>query len=389
MSVEQGEGFVEGLGQRFRTVAAERFVDGFQPADQIEHGTAVRRAAGGEAEVGAASERPGLVHEAPGVGSQQRTGAVAPLRRAGAARRAQPAGEDQRLATGQVRGFSGLAEMTAAGPKAAIAIHRPPGHIVVDSANLGQRFVHDRRIALPQLGLTTHASTLRFLRPSAQPCRMKIVHFAALALLAVPLAACGAEPASPTPSKQPVGPPVTDPPMTETQQTATLANGCFWCTEAVFQRIKGVEKVVSGYIGGQVKNPTYDEVSEGTTGHAEAVQITFDPKVVSFEKLLEVFWASHDPTTLNRQGHDVGTQYRSGIFYHSEEQKKTAEESKAKHQPDFKDPIVTEITKADVFYPAEGYHQNYYNLNSTRNPYCRVVIWPKLKKLGLDLKPTE
>ncbi|MFN0130483.1 MAG: peptide-methionine (S)-S-oxide reductase MsrA [Verrucomicrobiales bacterium] len=177
--------------------------------------------------------------------------------------------------------------------------------------------------------------------------------------------------------------------MTETQQTATLANGCFWCTEAVFQRIKGVEKVVSGYIGGQVKNPTYDEVCAGTTGHAEAVQITFDPKVVSFEKLLEVFWASHDPTTLNRQGHDVGTQYRSGIFYQSQEQKKQAEESKKKHQPDFKDPIVTEITKADVFYPAEGYHQNYFNQNGSRNPYCRIVIWPKLKKLGLEVKPTE
>jgi peptide-methionine (S)-S-oxide reductase len=217
---------------------------------------------------------------------------------------------------------------------------------------------------------------------------MKAVPIAALAAFVLPLLACGAEPAAPA-TKQPAGPPVTQPPMTETQQTATLANGCFWCTEAVFQRIKGVEKVVSGYIGGTVKNPTYDQVTEGTTGHAEAIQITFNPKEVSFEKLLEVFWASHDPTTLNRQGHDVGTQYRSAIFYHSDEQKKLAEESKTKHQPEFKDPIVTEITKADVFYPAEGYHQNYYNLNSTRNPYCRVVIWPKLKKLGLDLKPTE
>jgi len=177
--------------------------------------------------------------------------------------------------------------------------------------------------------------------------------------------------------------------MTETQQTATLANGCFWCTEAVYQRIKGVEKVVSGYIGGQVKNPTYEEIGEGTTGHAEAVQITFDPKVVSYGKLLEVFWASHDPTTLNRQGHDVGTQYRSAVFYHSDEQKKTAEESKTKHQPDFEDPIVTEITKAEIFYPAEKYHQNYFNLNGDKNPYCRIVIWPKLKKLGLEIKPVE
>lgn len=218
---------------------------------------------------------------------------------------------------------------------------------------------------------------------------MKFHHLLALAAFAFPLLACGAEPTAAAPSKKPAGPPVTAPPMTETQQTATLANGCFWCTEAVFQRIKGVEKVVSGYIGGQVKNPTYDEVSEGTTGHAEAIQVTFNPQVVSFDKLLEVFWASHDPTTLNRQGHDVGTQYRSGIFYHSDEQKKTAEESKTKHQPDFKDPIVTEITKADIFYPAEGYHQNYFNLNGDKNPYCRIVIWPKLKKLGLEIKPTE
>lgn len=218
---------------------------------------------------------------------------------------------------------------------------------------------------------------------------MHFHHLALLAAFAVPLLACGAEPETPDASKAPVGPPVTHPPMTETQQTATLANGCFWCTEAVFQRIKGVEKVVSGYIGGQVKNPTYDDVCAGTTGHAEAVQITFDPKIVSFEKLLEVFWASHDPTTLNRQGHDVGTQYRSGIFYHSDEQKKQAEESKKKHQPDFNDPIVTEITKADIFYPAEKYHQNYFNQNSSRNPYCRIVIWPKLKKLGLEVKPTE
>lgn len=218
---------------------------------------------------------------------------------------------------------------------------------------------------------------------------MKLHHLAALTAFALPLIACGADPSPSASSKQPAAPPITNPPMTETQQTATLANGCFWCTEAVFQRIKGVEKVVSGYIGGKVKNPTYDEVCEGTTGHAEAVQITFNPKEVSFDKILEVFWASHDPTTLNRQGHDVGTQYRSGIFFHSDEQKKTAEESKAKHQADFKDPIVTEITKADVFYPAEGYHQNYFNLNSSRNPYCRIVIAPKLKKLGLEVKPAE
>lgn len=174
--------------------------------------------------------------------------------------------------------------------------------------------------------------------------------------------------------------------MTETKQTATLAAGCFWCVEAVFQRIKGVEHVVSGYIGGTVENPTYEEVCSGTTGHAEAVQITFNPQVVSYEKLLDLFWEMHDPTTLNRQGHDIGTQYRSAIFYHSEEQKKIAEESKKAHAKDFKDPIVTEITPAGVFYPAEDYHQNYYNLNASKNPYCRVVIDPKLRKLGLETK---
>lgn len=180
--------------------------------------------------------------------------------------------------------------------------------------------------------------------------------------------------------------PITNPPMTETKQTATLAAGCFWCVEAVFQRIKGVEHVVSGYIGGTVENPTYEEVCSGTTGHAEAVQITFNPQVVSYEKLLDLFWEMHDPTTLNRQGHDIGTQYRSAIFYHSEEQKKIAEESKKAHAKDFKDPIVTEITPAGVFYPAEDYHQNYYNLNASKNPYCRVVIDPKLRKLGLETK---
>jgi len=218
---------------------------------------------------------------------------------------------------------------------------------------------------------------------------MKLPHLTALAAFALPLLACGADPTAPASSKQPAGPPVTQPPMTESQQTATLANGCFWCTEAVFQRIKGVDKVVSGYIGGQVKNPTYEQIGQGTTGHAEAVQITFNPTVVSFDQILEVFWASHDPTTLNRQGHDVGTQYRSAIFFHSDEQKKIAEASKTKHQPDFKDPIVTEITKADVFYPAEGYHQNFFNLNGSKNQYCRIVILPKLKKLGLDIKPTD
>ncbi len=169
-------------------------------------------------------------------------------------------------------------------------------------------------------------------------------------------------------------------------ETATFAGGCFWCVEAVFQRIKGVEKVVSGYTGGQTENPTYAAICTGTTGHAEAVQLTFDPAVVSYRKLVDLFWQAHDPTTLNRQGADVGTQYRSAIFTHTPEQQAEAEASKAKAQPNFKQPIVTEITQAPIFYAAEREHQDYYNQNATRNPYCRIVITPKLKKLGLETK---
>ena len=172
-------------------------------------------------------------------------------------------------------------------------------------------------------------------------------------------------------------------------ETITLGGGCFWCVEAVFEELRGVSKVESGYSGGHVVNPSYEEVCSGSTGHAEVVQVTFDPKEVSLADLIRIFLTTHDPTQLNRQGNDVGTQYRSGIFFHSEEQKKAAEESKTKHQPDFKDPIVTEITKAETFYPAEKYHQNYFNLNADKNPYCRIVIWPKLKKLGLEMKPAE
>jgi peptide-methionine (S)-S-oxide reductase len=162
---------------------------------------------------------------------------------------------------------------------------------------------------------------------------------------------------------------------------ATFGNGCFWCTEAIFQRLKGVSKVVSGYTGGKVKNPTYKEVCTGLTGHAEAIQITYDPKVISFEELLEVFWQTHDPTTLNRQGADVGTQYRSAIFYHTDEQKKLAETYKKKltESGAFDDPIVTEITPISEYYPAENYHQNYYNLNGSA-PYCSYVIQPKIDK---------
>jgi peptide-methionine (S)-S-oxide reductase len=165
-------------------------------------------------------------------------------------------------------------------------------------------------------------------------------------------------------------------------QTATFANGCFWCTEAVFQRLKGVEKVVSGYTGGAKPNPTYEEVCTGTTGHAEALQITYDPAIISYPELLEVFWRTHDPTTKNRQGADKGTQYRSGIFYHNDYQKKLAElylkKIDAAHV--FAAPIVTEIVPAVEFYPAEQYHQNYFS-NNPGNPYCRATIPAKLDKL--------
>ncbi len=164
-------------------------------------------------------------------------------------------------------------------------------------------------------------------------------------------------------------------------QLATFASGCFWCTEAIFQNVDGVEKVVSGYMGGKVKNPTYKEVCTGQTGHAEVIQLTYDPKKVSYDELLEIFWKTHDPTTLNRQGADVGTQYRSAIFYHNDDQKQLAEKYKKKltEAEVFDQPIVTEITPASVFYKAEDYHQNYYNLNGDA-PYCSMVIQPKVEK---------
>ena len=162
----------------------------------------------------------------------------------------------------------------------------------------------------------------------------------------------------------------------------TLGAGCFWCIEAVFQNLKGVQSVVSGYTGGQVENPTYEQICTGTTGHAEVAQIIFDPEIISFEDLLYVFWRTHDPTTLNRQGADVGTQYRSAIFYDSEEQKKVAEKSKAKTDASdlWPDPIVTEISQSDKFYNAEEYHQDYYKLNPNQ-PYCRLIIDPKIRNL--------
>lgn len=164
-------------------------------------------------------------------------------------------------------------------------------------------------------------------------------------------------------------------------ETATFGSGCFWCTEAIFLNVKGVDNVVSGYTGGKVKNPTYKEVCSGLTGHAEVIQLKFNPKVISYDELLEIFWKTHDPTTLNRQGADEGTQYRSAIFYHSDEQKRLAEMYKRKldEEKAFGNPIVTEISPATTFYKAEDYHQNYYNLNS-REPYCSFVIQPKLEK---------
>lgn len=163
--------------------------------------------------------------------------------------------------------------------------------------------------------------------------------------------------------------------------TATFGAGCFWCVEAIFQDLAGVKQVTSGYSGGTIKNPSYREVTTGRTGHAEVVQIVYDPQKITFRELLEIFWQTHDPTTLNRQGADVGTQYRSAIFYHNQEQKETAEYYKQELDKSgaFKAPLVTEITAFEEFYPAEDYHQNYYKLNKDA-PYCTYVIEPKLDK---------
>ena len=164
--------------------------------------------------------------------------------------------------------------------------------------------------------------------------------------------------------------------------TATFANGCFWCTEAIFEQLDGVISATSGYTDGHVKNPTYKQVCTGETGHAECLQIVYDPQKVSFDELLEVFWETHDPTTLNRQGGDVGTQYRSGIYYHNEDQKQKAAKYKTELDKSgaFDKPIVTEIKPFSVFYPAEDYHQQYFENNEGSNPYCTVVIRPKVDK---------
>ncbi|MEN9572548.1 MAG: peptide-methionine (S)-S-oxide reductase MsrA [Verrucomicrobiota bacterium] len=168
-----------------------------------------------------------------------------------------------------------------------------------------------------------------------------------------------------------------------------IGGGCFWCTEAVLQRVNGVKKVVSGYSGGHVPNPTYEQICTKTTGHAEVIQVEFDPAKVTLATVLEVFFAAHDPTTLNRQGADAGPQYRSCIFYANDAQKQAAETAKKVAQPAWKDPIVTEIAALKNFYAAEDYHQNYFNLNATRNGYCSVVIVPKLRKLIKEGKIRE
>ncbi len=198
--------------------------------------------------------------------------------------------------------------------------------------------------------------------------------------LSTAMAESTAKPDAPAASPSAPAPRPTVPPGAE---TITLGAGCFWCTEAVFQQIPGVLSVTSGYMGGTVKNPTYQQICTGNTGHAEVAQLVYDPKVTSLEKILATFWHVHDPTTLNRQGADEGTQYRSAIFFHTDAQRDVAAKSKAEAGKEFSRPIVTEITRATEFYPAENYHQDYYRQNKGKNPYCRLVIAPKLRKAGL------
>ncbi len=206
--------------------------------------------------------------------------------------------------------------------------------------------------------------------------------FTRIVLATFPLWASACQAQAPE-GKSGVRPLPVDAPVPNTMQTetATFGAGCFWCVEAVFQELNGVLKVESGYMGGDVPNPTYKAVCAGTTGHAEVTRITFDPSVISYAELLEVLWTAHDPTTLNRQGADVGTQYRSAIFYYSDEQRRIAEQSKAEVATKiWDDPIVTEIVPAAEFYVAEDYHQNYYALNPNAG-YCRIVISPKVEKV--------
>ena len=205
---------------------------------------------------------------------------------------------------------------------------------------------------------------------------MKFIH--SILLLICSLASCTAETSQTHISKEDMS---ITPEFTDTTAIATFGAGCFWCVEAVFQDLKGVYSVESGYMGGEKEQPTYKEVCTGTTGHAEVCRIIYDPRILTYKDLLEVFWQTHDPTTLNRQGNDVGTQYRSAIFYYSDEQKREAEHFKTLIDKSgaFSDPIVTTLEKADIFYPAEDYHQNYFNLNGDQ-PYCAFVIKPKVEK---------
>jgi peptide-methionine (S)-S-oxide reductase len=200
----------------------------------------------------------------------------------------------------------------------------------------------------------------------------------ALVLLALAATSCSAQP-----PKSPVAAPQEVLKPAGKQQLATFGGGCFWCTEAVFERVKGVDKVVSGYAGGFIPNPTYKQVCTGQTGHAEVIQMTFNPEVIAYEDLLEIFWKTHDPTTLNRQGPDSGPQYRSVVFFHNEEQKKIAEAymKQLDESKTFRRPIVTEITAYTNFYAAENYHQDFYELNK-RYPYCTRYVSPKIKKFN-------
>ena len=206
-----------------------------------------------------------------------------------------------------------------------------------------------------------------------------------VALLAIAYA--GSLVMSETDAEKTIPAPAGEPDATANLETATFGSGCFWCTEAVFDELRGVKSVVSGYSGGRVPNPTYEQICTGQTGHAEVIQVTYDSAAISYDDLLKVFWQTHDPTQLNRQGHDTGPQYRSAIFFHNDTQRRTAEQYK--HQLDksgtFKAPIVTEITPFEKFYPAEKYHQQYFQANPAQQ-YCAFVIRPKVEKFRKEFK---
>ena len=212
--------------------------------------------------------------------------------------------------------------------------------------------------------------------------------FLVLFFFALLLMGCSASAQPKKSSDEKAEPATADSEEAEVLELATLAGGCFWCIEAVYNRIEGVKSTVSGYMGGHVDDPTYTEVCSGLSGHAEVVQVAFDPKVLTYGELLSVFWQAHDPTTLDRQGADVGPQYRSAIYYHSAEQKAVAEASKKKYAVKFNNPIVSEITEASKFYPATDDHQEFYE-NNPDSGYCRAVIAPKLEKLGMKLTPVD